>query len=312
MKPGRLPLGIALAVAVAAAAFVWQYYDVRPSAWSDVDQLWLGGRALLAGQNPYVTVPTSFPWPLYYPLPALLVTLPLVVLPLPIARAAFGGLTAGLAAWALARHRPHALLFIVTGPFLYALYRGQWSPVILAACLVPAVGAVVAVKPTVGLGAWIYRPSRVALVGAVILTVLSLAVLPRWPLDWLASLRGMRHFRNPVLLPWGWVLALTALRWRRPEARLLGWLAVVPQTIVPYELVPLAVVPRTLRESILVAIGWNLAYFYRVVLNPFPLSGYGDLGTYYFPFNWWAELAFGYLPAMLIILRRPNTPADSP
>jgi hypothetical protein len=240
------------------------------------------------------------------------VTLPLTVLPLPIARVAFAGLTGGVAGWALARHRPQALLLLLTGPFLYALYRGQWSPVILAACLVPAVGVVVAVKPTVGLGAWIYRPSRVTLVGAAILTLISLALLPHWPLDWLASLRGMRHFRAPLLLPWGVVLALTALKWRRPEARLLGWLAVVPQTIVPYELVPLAVVPRTLRESLVVGVAWNLAYLFRVALNPAPLLSYADLGAHYFPTNWWAELVFGYLPVMFLILRRANTEVETP
>ena len=304
-------LRIALIVGFAATAFVAQYYHFRPSNWSDLDQLWLGGRALLAGGNPYIAVRQSFPWPLYYPLPALLVTLPLAVLPLPVARAAFAGLTAGLVGWALAHHRPHALLLLLTGPFLYALYRGQWSPVILAACFIPTLGAVIAVKPTVGLGAWLYRPSRMALVGAVTLTLISLVLLPRWPFFWLASLRGMRHFRSPILLPWGFVLALTALRWRRPEARLLGWLTVVPQTIVPYELVPLAVVPRTLRESLVVGLGWNLAYLFRVTLNPVPLSSYAAAGEHYFPINWWAEIAFGYLPVMLLILRRPNTP-ESP
>jgi hypothetical protein len=296
----RRHLLLAISVGLAAATFVSQYYHFRPWAWSDFDQLWLGSRALLAGQNPYVAVPTAFPWPLYYPLPAMLVTLPFAALPLPIARAAFGGLTAGIVTWGLSRFRPHALLLLFTGPFLYALYRGQWSPVILAACFVPALGAVIAIKPTVGLGPWLYRPTRIALLGALGLTVVSLAVLPRWPVDWLASLRGMRHFRSPILLPWGFVLVLTAFKWRRPEAPL------VPQTVVPYELVPLAVVPSTFREALIVALGWNLAYLFRVILNPVTLASYAGVVSNYFPYNWWAELVFGYLPAMVLILRRPN------
>jgi hypothetical protein len=296
----------ALGIGIAAAAFVWQYYYFRPSTWSDFDQLWLAGRALLVGTNPYVDVPTRFPWPLYYPLPAVLVTLPLVVLPLAIARAVFGALTAALAAWGLLRNRPHGLLLLLTGPFLYALYRGQWSPVILAACFIPAVGAVVAVKPTVGIGAWLYRPSRAAVVWAVVLTAASLVVLPRWPLDWFAAVHTMRHFRSPLLLPWGFVLAFAALKWRRPEARLFLLLCIVPQTVVPYELVPLAVVPRNLREALIVGLGWNLAYLFRVILNPVKLATYAGVGPNYFPFNWWAELVFGYLPVLVLILCRSN------
>jgi hypothetical protein len=300
---------IPLAASLAAALGVWWYYAARPGNWSDFDQLWLAGRALVAGANPYAAVPQSFRWPLYYPLPAVLVTLPLVALPLPLARAVFGGVTAGLASWALCHHRPQALLLLLSCPFLYALDRGQWSPVILAACLVPALGAVLAVKPTVAAAAWLYRPSRVALIGAGVLALASLAVLPSWPLDWLDSLRTMRHFRSPVLLPWGFVLLLAAFKWRRPEARLFLLLATVPQTVVPYELVPLAVVPETRRETLIVALCWNLAYLFRVALNPAPLLTYANVGPHYFPDHWGAELAFGYLPILLLILRRPNRPA---
>jgi hypothetical protein len=132
-------------------------------------------------------------------------------------------------------------------------------------------------------------------------------VLPRWPLDWFAALRTIRHFRSPVLLPWGFVLALAALKWRRPEARLFLLLSIVPQTVVPYELVPLAVVPRKFSEALIVWLGWNLAYLFRVILNPFKLASYAGLGPNYFPYNWWAELTFGYLPVLLLILCRPNT-----
>jgi hypothetical protein len=224
-----------------------------------------------------------------------------------MARALFGGLTVGMAAWALARYRPHSLPLLLTGPFLYAVYRGQWSPVVLAACFVPALGAVVAVKPTVGLGAWLYRPSRVALLGAAVLVAVSLVVLPRWPLDWLGSLHTMHHFRSPLLLPWGFVLALAAAKYRRPEARLFLLLSIAPQTVVPYELVPLAVLPGNLREALIVGLGWNLAYLFGVTLNPFKLGSYAGLSPTYQPHNWWAELAFGYLPALVMLLRRPNS-----
>jgi hypothetical protein len=302
---------IPVAASLVAGLWIWWYYAARSgNYWSDFDQLWLAGRALIAGTNPYAAVPQSFRWPLYYPLPAVLVTLPLVALPLPLARAVFGGVTAGLASWAVGRHRPQALVLLLSCPFIYALDRGQWSPVILAACFVPALGAVLAVKPTVAAAAWVYRPSRVALIGAGVLALASLAVLPSWPLDWLDSLRAMRHFRSPVLLPWGFVLLLAALKWRRAEARLFLLLAIVPQTVVPYELVPLAVVPETRRETLIVALAWNIAYLIRVGLNPVPPLTYANVGPHYVPDHWGAELAFGYLPILLLILRRPNSAAS--
>jgi hypothetical protein len=36
------------------------------------------------------------------------------------------------------------------------------------------------------------------------------------------------------------------------------------------------------------------------------LATYAGVGPNYFPFNWWAELVFGYLPVLVLILCRPN------
>lgn len=299
------------AVGLGAALLVWFHYRFSPDAYSDFDLIWLGARALLAGQNPYLTLPASLPWPNYYPLTAQLLGLPLALLPLMGARCAFAFLTAAVATWAVVRHHRPALLLFASGPFLYAIQRGQWSPLILAACLIPAWGIVAAAKPTVGLAAILYRPSRVAVVGATALTLLSLLVMPRWPLDWLAALSEQRHLRVPLLLPGGLLIALVLLRWRRPEARLLFILAVVPQTVVPYELVPLAVVPRTRREALLVAAAWLAAYLLMVVIDPAPLLSHSSVTPDYRPHRWWAMLAFGYLPILGLILRRRNVSAAS-
>lgn len=300
-------LWFSLGVGLGAAAFVWTYYDIRPKFWADFDALWIAARAILAGRDPYVEVPRAFPWPFYYPASAALVALPFAVLSLPLARAAFAGLLAGLATWALARYRTHALPLLLAAPFFYAVYRVQWSPLILAGCFLPVLASVMAVKPTVGLAAWVYRPSRVAVFASALLVVISLAILPRWPIEWLGTFNGVLHFRSPILLPWGWILVLVVFRWRRPEARLFAILAVAPQTIAPYELLPLAVVPATLRESLVMAVGWDLAYYFRVTLNQSPLPSHAAVTPNYFPGNWWAELVFGYLPALFLILRRPNS-----
>jgi len=60
------PLALALIAAAIAAGTVWYYYTrYAPDVWSDFDQIWLGARALMRGEDPYKVVAESgFPWPL--------------------------------------------------------------------------------------------------------------------------------------------------------------------------------------------------------------------------------------------------------
>lgn len=298
---------IASSAGLLAALLVWFHYRFSPGEYSDVDQIWLGSRALLAGENPYDTVPGAFPWPLYYPLPALLVGLPLAPLSMMAARCVFAFVTTAVCTWAVLRHHRAALPLLASGPFLYAVQRGQWSPLILAACLIPAWGIVVlAAKPSVGLGALLYRPTRLVLIGTAGLFLVSLLLLSRWPFDWLAAMSLQRNLRVPLLLPGGFLLGLALLRWRRPEARLLLALAAVPQTVGLYELVPLAVIPKTMRQTLFVVAAWLVVYLIRVAFNPLPLIGHVHIPANYSPPRWWAILLFGYLPVLILILRRPN------
>jgi hypothetical protein len=297
----------AAAAGLLAALLVWFQYHFSAGDYSDIDQIWYGARALLAGQNPYETTPTQFPWPLYYPLPALLIGLPLAPLTLMAARCVFAFATVSLCTWALLRYHRPALLLLASGPFLYAVQRGQWAPLVLTACLIPAWSVVVlSAKPSVGLGPLLYRPTRLAVLGTASLFLVSLFVLPRWPLDWADAMAGQRHLRIPLLLPGGFLLGLAILRWKTPEARLLLMLAAVPQTVGLYELVPLAVVPKSRRESLLVVVAWMGAYLIRVAFNPLPLIGYAHIEPNYSPPRWWAILLLGYLPILILILRRPN------
>lgn len=293
------PVGLAILGAVLAGALVHSWYSGHPEEWSDFDQIWLGARALLQGQNPYAVVPREFPWPLLYPLPALLFGLPLAGLPMDLARVTFAMFSGGLCTWALLSRRPHAWPLLLSGPFLYALARGQWSPLFVAGMLYPALGGVVAAKPSSGLTLLAYRPSRPLLIGAAILIAASFALLPRWPLDWLPQLPGNRHIVPLVTLPFGFVLLLGLLRWRVPEGRMFGALVLVPQTVAMYELLPLILIPRTLRQSLALALAWDIVFFGSqprgawvpaTVPNPF------------LPRSWPVLLLAGYLPALLLLL----------
>jgi hypothetical protein len=293
-------VGLAIIGAVLAGALVHSWYTGHPEEWSDFDQIWLGARALTQGLNPYVTVPKEFPWPLLYPLPAVLFGLPLAALPVDFARVAFAMFTGGLCTWAVLRRRSHAWPLLLSGPFVYALARGQWSPLFVVGMLYPALSGVVAAKPSSGLALLAYRPNRALFIGAAILVAVSLALLPRWPLDWLSQLPGNRHIVPVVTLPFGVVLLLALIKWRLPEGRVFGALIVVPQTVAMYELLPLMLIPRTLRQSLVLALAWDVVFF-----GSHPRGAWvpATVPDPFVPSSWPVLLLAGYLPALVLLLR---------
>jgi hypothetical protein len=307
----RRDLLLSVILGVTAGAYVWWYYnDAVPSAWSDFDQIWLGARALLARQDPYAAVRESFAWPLYYPLPALFFGLPFAAIPLVWARVAFAAVSAGITLWTVLRYRPQAWPMLCSIPFVYAIQRGQWVPLLLVAALVPGAvsGSVLAAKPNMGLALFAYRPSRSAIVGALVVALLSILVRPSWPWAWLDAIRSAPHIRAPILLPGGLVLTLALLRWRDPGARLLSVLALTPQTRALYELLPLALLPPTRRMSLVLALLFNaLALLIRShwgtsVLSIHPGSG-DNLAA--LDMSWFPMLLLGYLPALGLVLAAP-------
>jgi hypothetical protein len=162
------------------------------------------------------------------------------------------------------------------------------------------------VKPQIGAAVFVARPSWWAVGGAVVLVAIAFAVQPSWITDWRAALSSpnvtpgslARHW-PPIAYPGG-ILILAALsRWRRPEARLLVAMALVPQTTMPHEAVPLCLVPRGWLESAaFAALGWAMVWWAK--LAPMPtmdttVARYGQ-----------AFVLFLYLPATIMVLRRPN------
>ncbi|MFL5575753.1 MAG: hypothetical protein ACJ79S_07295, partial [Gemmatimonadaceae bacterium] len=264
-------------------------------------------RALLAGQDPYLVIrPTGpFPFDAYfkYPLPAALVALPVAPFPAEVAGGVFFGSSAAVLAWALTRDGWARLPLLASGPFLSAATMVQWSPLLTAAALLPMLGLFAAAKPNLGFAAVGARPTWRALAGAAALVVTSVAVLPRWPLAWLDVLRQgtEAHYRAPVTLPGGALILLVLLRWRRPEARLVALLACVPQIIAFYDQLLLLLVPRTFRESAVAAL-LSLAAFQGWLWRGGAAPGQwtGTSGAW----PWIGTLVF--LPAVVMVLRRPN------
>src|SRR6185503_2262040 len=163
---------------------------------------WRAARILLEGHDPYQVMQATGPYPfnvgLFYPLPAALVAMPFAPLPPAVAGACFIGISSALLAWGLLAGPPHRLLVFAGAPFCMAALLGQWSPILAAAALLPALQFVCAAKPNIGVVSWLYQPSWRGALGAVALVALSLLILPHWPWEWREALRATPRYRGPA------------------------------------------------------------------------------------------------------------------
>jgi hypothetical protein len=311
--PSRHPAILAVMAGLAGGLLVWYYYTrFAPGIWSDFDQVWIGSRALLRGQDPYVEVPKAFPGPLFYPLPALLVALPFALCPLLIARILFGAVTAGLATWGILRYQLHAWPLLISAPLLYGIARGQWAPLLVAATLLPTLGGVMAAKPSIGLATFAYRPTIAPMIGVALLGVISFVVQPSWFITWLSTARTAPHVVVPALMPGGFILFTAFARWRRSDARLLAVLACVPQAPAPYDLFVMALIPRTLRKSLIMGLSWNVLYLVTLATHSSTPSTVADVQHGRWSLSFWPLwLVLGYYPALLAILS-PTPLVDLP
>lgn len=254
---------------------------------SDLTHLVEAARLWLQGGDPYTI--TYGPYPLFYPFPAVLVMVPLTVLPSPefwfvwigvglfvwsVQRGSsesinrpvaggqpeiFGGTTRYRVTAARPSISPYAWLVLLSPAGFNLVFVAQWSALITSAALVPALGFLLACKPTLGAALFAAFPSRLAFYGGLIFVAVSLALFPEWPWKFLAN-TSQAHHSAPILF-WGGPLVLLALtRWRHWDARLLVALACVPQSHFYHDGWPLWLIPQTLERSVLfTGLSWVVA-----------------------------------------------------
>jgi hypothetical protein len=294
---------VAVAIGV-ASGFVAYLLHARPGFWADFAFLWTGARVLLAGGDPYVTLPNDwgdwFDTPLLYPLPTVLLAVPVARFSLAAAGGIVMGFSAALLAFVLSRNGWHRLWMLASAPFVMALNLGQWSPLVTVAALEPALGALATLKPNLGLMAFAYRPSWRMVISSAVVLIISVVILPAWPLEWLHNVRSLPGHPAPVVV-WhgvGFVLLLAALRWRTREARLLLVSACLPQLLLFSDQLPLMLAARTRKELILMTALSQLAFIIW-----FATLRTGDM--YVLEATPYVFLSI-FIPALVIILRRPN------
>jgi hypothetical protein len=302
---------VTLAAAVCIGVWIFTYRSAPGAEKSDFGQIWFAAQALWHGSNPYELIGPGlrYDWPghFYYPLPAALVALPLASIGRVGADVVFGLVSAATLAWVFTRFGITGLLMLASPAAVMALQLGQWSPLFTAALLVPAIGALFVVKPTIGAAMFAVRPTWWVIAGGVLLSGVAFALQPTWPLDWWHALRSTDvvgghglDYLPPLRRPGGLLLLLALLRWRCPEARLLMALALVPQTPLLYETLPLLLVAKNWKQ-----VGWFvIAGWLNVLivnLAAWKMPGVPTLGL-----SGLTIVVLLYLPALLMVLRRPN------
>ena len=258
-----------LVVAVVAGMLCWIIFQLPPPpSVADFDQFHIAAGAVLRGEDPYAAVAASG-WTrgLMYPLPAVLLTLPVAWLPVAVARSVWVGLGAGLLALAAQRYGRGLGIGLLSAPFVTAVAMGQWAPFLTSAAVLPWLGSVLAAKPTIGAAILVGFPRPRALLNALGIVAISLVVMPNWPIRWLEVLAG-NISSIPFLLPGGFLLLLGLLRWRTPEGRLIASLASVPQTISYYDMLPLFLIPRQRAHAYVLAALTYVAWYVSAVLVP--------------------------------------------
>ena len=138
----------------------------------------------------------------------------------------------------------------------------------------------------------------------LLLAGVAFALQPGWLSSWRVALRGAGHVRVPLLTMGGPLFLLALLKWRRFDARVLLACVCVPHTPVVYDVVPMALVARTSRESMAFSLLTYVALF--VQDRYVPGRAPADAATFAA-----RVLNFAiYLPALAVILTRPNVSED--
>ena len=291
---------VATAFALLAGAISWRAQHVANANGSDHVILYRAAKTLLAGGDPYQIgpggqLPEVF-WRLFYPLPSVALGLPFVWLSPDNAAIAFVACSAALLGFALTRDGFDRVPLLLSVSFFAAAQFAQSTPLILALALIPATRALSMLKPNIGVAIFAWQPSLKNVMLASLIFIIPTVLWPSWPRSWYISVHSSPAHHAPALTGVGALALLSILRWRRPEGRLLFAMSVLPHGLYFYDELPLWLVPQTRREAMALTLtswlgwlGWNIASPGPRVPDSAP----------------WAVAAL-YLPALVMLLRRPN------
>jgi hypothetical protein len=293
-------IAVACAYALVAGVVAWRAQFVAHGNGSDHVILQRAAQLFLAGADPYRITDGQLPplwWRFYYPLPTVVLGIPFMQLSPEACAIAFVVCSSWVLGFVSSRDGFARLPMILSVPFLAAAQFAQTGPLILALALVPVARGLSMLKPNIGVAIFAWQPAWRDVVTAAVVYGVSVAIWPDWPRRWLLTVQTQPPHHSPALIGVGAVGLLAALRWRRPEARLLLAMTLIPHGLYFYDELPLFLVATTRREAMVLALtswlgwlGWNLTSSGPNIVDTQP----------------WA-VASMYLPAVVMVLRRPNS-----
>jgi hypothetical protein len=274
---------------------------------SDFGPSWFGAQAMLKGENPYRLIGPGlefdWPWPAVYPATAFVAAMPFSFFPEVEATLIFVCISFSFLAYSITQDGWFRLPMLLSMGALSSAMSAQWTPLMTASVGLPWLGFFLVAKPTEGLAMTVLGRKPVihyALYGAAILGITSLVMFPSWPIEWIRQTRHATQMAPPLLRFGGFLILLALLRWRRPEAKFLVVLSLIPAVGSWYSMLPLLWIPKNRNESMVLAmlscVGWLLQDYIITATNEKDLNAQvGSLIVF-----------FGYLPCVVMLLRRPN------
>jgi hypothetical protein len=279
----RYRILISLAIGLASCLYSWLLLTRLHLGAGDFTWAINAARDLLARVNPYAT-PLQL-----YPLTAAFFGLPFVRMPPELAASLFFGISSGLLALGLTRDGYHRLLIFLAYPYWAAVLTAQWSPLIMASAFFPLLLPATMAKPQIGLPVFLTHVSKRGVLACLAWGLVSLIVMPRWPLLWMKQFGYYQHFVPILVLP-GPLLLLALLRYRDRRAILLLLTALTPQRWF-YDSLVLWLIPKSRRE---------------ILATVFCSWGAGIWRWYHIPHTFeqvgrWAVICI-YLPMLALVL----------
>lgn len=235
-----------------------------------------------------------------YPFTGLLITAPLLVIPLQWLVPVFCSISTGILAYALLKEGEiWRYLMFISIPFISSLHSAQWTPLLAASLIVPALLPLAVLKPHTALpliaaGRW---NIWTVLVSAGIIIV-SFILYPTWPIDWLNQSNVLDYDGFiPILTLPGILLFMLFPLWRQRRARLLLALSLMPQRLW-YDQFLLFMVPETPLEMLTLVIGSWLVLIANSLFGWVTPFGPQDRRLHIL------TTAVLYLPALYMVLRQ--------
>ena len=245
--------------------------------------------ALLARRNPYAD-----PGQLY-PLPAALFGLPFVHVRPEIAAGIFFGISTALLTFGITRNGLHHFLIFFAYPYWACLLSAQWIPLIMASTFFWWLAPAAIAKPQIGLPVAVSRGTRNGALACAAVILLSLLVMPHWPMLWFAETKEYIRYIPLLVIPGPLLLAALA-RYRDRNAWLLFLAACMPQRWF-YDCFFLWLIPKTRRQIIFTAgISW-IPGIWRWFYVPHVIAQVGRLSVLCF-----------YLPMLLVLFWQQSPP----